>query len=100
MDQILSMPKDEQARYYREAAARSKTIKSPNIMEKDFWVYWTLQKIFSIPEISQHITFKGGTSLSKCYDIINRFSEDLDLTINKEFLNINEDDREILNKTR
>lgn len=100
MDQILSLTKDEQARYYREAAARSNTIKSPNIMEKDFWVCWTLQKIFSIPEINRHITFKGGTSLSKCYDSINRFSEDCDLTINKEFLNINEDAKEILTKTR
>lgn len=39
------MPKEEQARYYREAASRSSTIKSPNIMEKDFWVCWTFNRI-------------------------------------------------------
>ena len=48
MDQILSMSREEQATYYREAAARSKTIKSPNIMEKDYWVCWTLKQIFDI----------------------------------------------------
>jgi hypothetical protein len=60
MDQILSMPKEDQARYYQESAARSNMIKSPHIMEKDYWVCWTLKQIFSIPEISPHITFKDG----------------------------------------
>lgn len=100
MDQILAMPKDDQARHYQEAAARSNLIKSPNIMEKDYWVCWTLKQIFSMPEISPHITFKGGTSLSKCYGIINRFSEDCDLTINKEFLGIIEDAETIASKSR
>lgn len=42
--------------------------------------------MLSIPSIQPHITFKGGTSLSKAYNIINRFSEDIDLTIDKEVL--------------
>lgn len=48
-------------------------------VEKDYFVSVLLKKI---AEVSPDIVFKGGTSLSKCYDVINRFSEDIDLTIN------------------
>ena len=47
-------------------------------VEKDYWVTYVLNLIFS-HEISSDIIFKGGTALSKCYKIINRFSEDIDL---------------------
>lgn len=100
MDQILNLSRDEQAQIFEEAAARSNEIKSPIIIEKDFWVCWALEQIFNIPEINSHITFKGGTSLSKCYNIINRFSEDCDLTLNKEFLGITEDAEGISKKGR
>ncbi|MGK5085032.1 nucleotidyl transferase AbiEii/AbiGii toxin family protein [Bdellovibrionota bacterium FG-1] len=56
------------------------------ILEKDFWVVWTLDRLFSLPELKSHLTFKGGTSLSKVYRIIERFSEDIDLSIEKDFL--------------
>ncbi len=56
------------------------------IVEKDFWVVWTLERLFSIPELKQHLTFKGGTSLSKVYRVIERFSEDIDVSIEKDFL--------------
>jgi len=49
------------------------------VLEKDIYVVWVLGAIFSAP-IGDHITFKGGTSLSKVYRLIDRFSEDLDLT--------------------
>ncbi|HCT5749820.1 nucleotidyl transferase AbiEii/AbiGii toxin family protein [Pseudomonas aeruginosa] len=49
------------------------------VLEKDIYVVWVLGRIFSAP-IGDHITFKGGTSLSKVYRLIDRFSEDLDLT--------------------
>lgn len=58
----------------------------PVLVEKDFWVSWLLNKIFQ-QEISKDITFKGGTSLSKCFGIISRFSEDLDLTLNRKIFN-------------
>ena len=48
-------------------------------VEKDFWVTVVLQTIFSLP-VAQHLIFKGGTSLSKAWGLINRFSEDIDLT--------------------
>lgn len=55
------------------------------IIEKDFWVVWILERLFSLSSLKDHITFKGGTSLSKVYRIIQRFSEDIDLSIEKEF---------------
>lgn len=88
MDQLLKMHRNDQEKIFKEAAARSADIKFPTIIEKDFWVCWTLEQLFAIPEIRPHITFKGGTSLSKCYNIINRFSEDCDLTLSKHFLDI------------
>lgn len=55
-------------------------------VEKDFWVCWTLRKLFGLPRWENQLTFKGGTSLSKCWKIIERFSEDLDIVINREAL--------------
>ena len=54
-------------------------------VEKDWWVSRTLEIIFKMP-ISKHLVFKGGTSLSKAWKLINRFSEDIDLAIDREFL--------------
>ena len=50
------------------------------MLEKDVWVCWTLQTLFSIPD-AHPMAFKGGTSLSKIYGIINRFSEYVDVTL-------------------
>src|SRR3972149_9652592 len=55
-------------------------------VEKDFWVCWTLQKLFSLPEWGEHLTFKGGTSLSKGWKLIERFSEDIDVVIDRDAL--------------
>lgn len=51
----------------------------PHLLEKDVWVVWSLQHLFTGP-YAQHLVFKGGTSLSKAYGVIRRFSEDVDLT--------------------
>lgn len=56
----------------------------PFAVEKDWWVSRTLEIIFQMP-IAKHLVFKGGTSLSKAWKFINRFSEDIDLAIDKEF---------------
>lgn len=56
----------------------------PFAVEKDWWVSRTLEIIFQMP-IAEHLVFKGGTSLSKAWKLINRFSEDIDLAIDKEF---------------
>ena len=62
-----------------------KTELSPVSIEKDWWVVQVLQALFSLP-YSEHLSFKGGTSLSKCWHLINRFSEDVDIAIDREFL--------------
>ena len=51
----------------------------PHLLEKDIWVVWSLHQLFTGP-YAQHLVFKGGTSLSKAYGVIRRFSEDVDLT--------------------
>jgi hypothetical protein len=49
------------------------------VVEKDFWVCWLLGRIFATPALGSGIVFKGGTSLSKVFGVIDRFSEDIDL---------------------
>ncbi len=53
----------------------------PLIVEKDFWVSWTLARIFEVEAVAAHVVFKGGTSLSKVFGAIQRFSEDIDLAV-------------------
>lgn len=62
------------------------------IIEKDFWVCLMLDIIFNKIKYKDIFTFKGGTSLSKGYDIINRFSEDIDLILNYNSLVENEEE--------
>jgi len=50
-------------------------------IEKDYWVTFALKQIFNDPASKDIAVFKGGTSLSKCYKIIERFSEDIDLVV-------------------
>ena len=57
---------------------------TPFAVEKDWWVSRTLEIIFQM-SIAKHLVFKGGTSLSKAWKLINRFSEDIDLAIDKAF---------------
>lgn len=59
--------------------AANQTGLPPHLLEKDIWVVWVLNVLFSSP-LGQDLSFKGGTSLSKVFKIINRFSEDIDLT--------------------
>jgi Nucleotidyl transferase AbiEii toxin, Type IV TA system len=84
MKAFALLPAEERKIYFNETAARI-GIKA-DYVEKDFWVCWTLQQLFGLPEIGNHLTFKGGTSLSKAYRLIQRFSEDIDITISREYL--------------
>lgn len=54
-------------------------------VEKDWWVTLALKAVFALP-FSEHLVFKGGTSLSKGWSLIERFSEDIDLAIDRKFL--------------
>ncbi len=60
-------------------------IRQREVIEKDWWVTAVLRAMFSLP-YAGHLSFKGGTSLSKCWHLIDRFSEDIDIAIDREFL--------------
>ena len=84
MDAFLELPPDRQRVYYEEGQQRIGL--APVSIEKDFWVCLTLRELFNLPEWGERLTFKGGTSLSKCWQLIARFSEDIDMVIDREFL--------------
>lgn len=58
----------------------------PLLSEKDAWVCWTLRQLFELPDARAHFIFKGGTSLSKVWKVIHRFSEDIDISLSREWL--------------
>ncbi|MCA1323600.1 nucleotidyl transferase AbiEii/AbiGii toxin family protein [Herbaspirillum sp. alder98] len=77
MADFFDLPKSERLEALNAAASSSGRL--PHLLEKDIWVVWSLQHLFSGPH-ANHLVFKGGTSLSKAYGVITRFSEDVDLT--------------------
>ncbi|MEX0750232.1 MAG: nucleotidyl transferase AbiEii/AbiGii toxin family protein [Dehalococcoidia bacterium] len=85
---FAQLPIEERQTFIAEAAARLGV--SEVLVEKDFWVCWTLARIFGVPEIAPHLVFKGGTSLSKVFNAIKRFSEDIDLSISPGILGVEE----------
>lgn len=84
---FLALPPEERRLYIEQAATRRSL--SPVILEKDFWVCWLLGILFE-SEFAGSLVFKGGTSLSKVFGVIDRFSEDIDLSLSPEFLNLPE----------
>jgi hypothetical protein len=81
MDDIARLPLTDRADLFAEVA-RQRGL-TPAIIEKDFWVCWTLKRLFTLPEPPAGLLFKGGTSLSKVFGIIERFSEDVDLSFDR-----------------
>jgi len=79
MDKVASLTEEQRRKLFTETARKMNTI--PAIIEKDFWVVWTLDKIFGDDRLNKILMFKGGTSLSKVFDLIGRFSEDIDLIL-------------------
>lgn len=84
---FYNLPKAEKINLFEEL--RIKTGLPPYAIEKDWWVVQTLDIIFSQLEVAEHLLFKGGTSLSKAWHLIQRFSEDIDLALNREYLGFN-----------
>ena len=84
MKSILSLS-PVQRRQLFEGAAQKLGIQEI-IIEKDFWVCWTLRELFAMPDVGEHLVFKGGTSLSKAWNAIDRFSEDIDVSLSRAWL--------------
>jgi hypothetical protein len=79
VNKVAQMSAKERADVFAETAERK--VLAEAIIEKDFWVCWTLKQLFSIDALAGRLLFKGGTSLSKIFHAINRFSEDIDLAV-------------------
>ncbi|MCD4827941.1 MAG: nucleotidyl transferase AbiEii/AbiGii toxin family protein [Candidatus Cloacimonetes bacterium] len=84
MDKIARLSEKDRRDLFQETAHIMGT--TFEVVEKDYWVVWTLCKLFSHEELRKILMFKGGTSLSKVFGIIDRFSEDIDLIIDWELL--------------
>ena len=84
MDTVLQLSLRQRVQLFEQVAQQ--TGMEAVIVEKDFWVCWTLKELFRLPGIGEHLIFKGGTSLSKVFKIIERFSEDIDVSIDRTFL--------------
>ena len=84
---FLELPADERRLYVEQAAVRRNI--SPVVLEKDFWVCWLLGVLFE-SKFAGSLVFKSGTSLSKVFGVIDRFSEDIDLSLSPTFLKLPE----------
>lgn len=73
---FFNLPMEERKLLITKTADRLDV--SDLVIEKDLWVCWVLEQLFSLPV---HMAFKGGTSLSKAFGLIKRFSEDCDITL-------------------
>jgi hypothetical protein len=84
MDTVLQLSQRHRVELFESAAL--KTGMDAVIVEKDFWVCWTLKELFALAAMGEHLIFKGGTSLSKVFNLIERFSEDIDVSMDRSFL--------------
>jgi hypothetical protein len=82
--QFVALPPERRTLAFAQTAARLAA--SSVMVEKDFWVCWLLGLLFADAELEPHLVFKGGTSLSKVYSVIDRFSEDIDLSMSPAFV--------------
>ncbi len=83
MKNWLTLPKEEQVELFTQIGV--KTNLPPQAVEKDAWVTLMLRMIFT-SNLANHLIFKGGTSLSKAFNLIQRFSEDIDIGIDRKHL--------------
>ena len=90
MKSFATLAGRSRAEILEEAAQRLHSV--PVIVEKDFWVCWLLERIFGTHHFGAKVVFKGGTSLSKVFGVIDRFSEDIDLCLPPSLLGAEERD--------
>jgi hypothetical protein len=90
MDRIATGPAADRRDLFSETASRLGM--NPAIVEKDFWVCWILKHLFAEPILKDQMVFKGGTSLSKVFGLIDRFSEDIDLILDWRLLGYGHDE--------
>jgi len=97
MDRVANLPIEQRRELFSQSARMMHTTNA--IIEKDFWVVWVLDKIFNDDRLSKILMFKGGTSLSKVFNLIGRFSEDIDLILDWNLVS-GEDPKQTRSKNR
>ncbi|WP_417197930.1 nucleotidyl transferase AbiEii/AbiGii toxin family protein [Bizionia sp.] len=85
MSEFLNLTNEQKTRIFTQAGVKANL--PAFAVEKDWWVTEMLRIVFSLP-YAEAFVFKGGTSLSKGYDLINRFSEDIDLAIDRAYFDM------------
>ena len=90
MDNVARFPENDRRDLFLKTAERMQVHEA--IIEKDFWVSWVLNALFTSPQWRDKMIFKGGTSLSKAFHIIKRFSEDIDLILDWRQLGLTSDE--------
>jgi hypothetical protein len=88
MEKWFNLPENDRKEIINQVSAKTGLL--PTAIEKDWWVMIALKAIYS-SEYAKHLVFKGGTSLSKSYGLIERFSEDIDLAIDRSFFKFDGD---------
>ncbi len=83
MDTFAKRKAAQRQPFFEEATSRRNS--TTTAVEKDFWICWTLKHLFALENIPE-LRFKGGTSLSKVFHLIDRFSEDIDISIDRAAL--------------
>jgi predicted nucleotidyltransferase component of viral defense system len=83
MNKFIDLPETQQIKYFESLSLQYNL--SSVAIEKDWWITTVLRALFALP-CSEHLSFKGGTSLSKCYNLIERFSEDIDIAVYRDYL--------------
>lgn len=86
MKKFINMSLEDKRFIFNTVALKLK--KHPAIIEKDFWVCYILDFLFHDSKYKEHFVFKGGTSLSKAYNVISRMSEDIDLILDWQLLGV------------
>ena len=87
-NKFLELPKETRINIFNRVADQLGI--TPFAVEKDWWVTRTLSIIFEMENVAPHLVFKGGTSLIKAWNLIERFSEDVDLAIDRAYLGFDE----------
>ena len=89
MNKFLQLPVDTRRTIYEQVSLRL-GIDDPKAIEKDIWVTGILQAVYTLP-YADKLVFKGGSSLSKIWNLISRFSEDIDLAIDRSVFGLEGD---------
>jgi len=95
----LKLPKKEQALILGKLSKNKEIKRDALLLEKDIWICWALEFLFKMPD-RLPMAFKGGTSLSKAFKVIDRFSEDVDITIDYQAFNCGDPFAESTSKTK